>query len=59
MRLKIYQARGNWSMQRLQYFNKAGGGESEGVLEIDETHETSLLLNLILVFLKTHSHIFA
>lgn len=46
-------------MQRLQYFNKAGGGESEGVLEIDETHETSLLLNLILVFLKTHSHIFA
>lgn len=30
-------------MQRLQYFNKAGGGESEGVLEKDETHETSVL----------------
>lgn len=38
-------------MQRLQYFNMAGGGEGEGVLEKDETHETSVLLNVILVFL--------
>lgn len=43
MRVMIYQARGIWNMLRLQYFNKAGGGEGEGVLEKDETHETSVL----------------
>lgn len=46
MRLKTYQARGIWNMQRLQYFNKAGAGEGEGVLEKD-----AVLYNVIRAFL--------